>query len=94
MLLQTQTHDDQHSLAAIAACTVANYNCLDTGNGVLIPTNGMLFTTINDYVRYNQFLARIDDSSSHGNDKIYGRFIYLWQLRLPPCGRFALLQIL
>ncbi len=64
----------------VGACTVANNNCLSIidagGNSRLIPTNGTLFTTINDYVRYNQYLGRIDHSSSDGKDKIYGRYIF------------------
>jgi hypothetical protein len=60
----------------VAACTAASNNCLSIGNGQFIPTNGTLFTTINDYVRYNQFLGRGDHSFNGGNDKIYGRYIF------------------
>ncbi len=60
----------------VGACAVANNNCLNVGGGQLIPTNGTLFTTINDYVRYNQFLGRVDHSFNGGKDKIYGRYIY------------------
>jgi hypothetical protein len=58
------------------ACAVASNNCLNIGGGQLIPTNGTLFTTINDYVRYNQFLGRVDHSFNAGKDKIYGRYIF------------------
>jgi hypothetical protein len=60
----------------VGACAVASNNCLNIGNGQLIPTNGTLFTTINDYVRYNQFLGRVDHLLNGGKDKIYGRYIY------------------
>ncbi|MEP7336975.1 MAG: TonB-dependent receptor, partial [Acidobacteriota bacterium] len=60
----------------VGACTAASNNCLNIGNGQFIPTNGTLFTTINDYVRYNQFLGRVDHSFNEGKDKIYGRFIF------------------
>ena len=60
----------------IGACAVASNNCLNIGGGQLIPTNGTLFTTINDYVRYNQFLGRVDHSFNAGKDKIYGRYIF------------------
>jgi carboxypeptidase family protein/TonB-dependent receptor-like protein len=43
------------------------------GVGQLI---GTLFTTINDYVRYNQYLGRVDHSFNNGKDKIYGRYIF------------------
>jgi hypothetical protein len=60
----------------VPVCTAASNNCLNVGNGQLIPTNGTLFTTINDYVRYNQFLGRVDHSFNDGKDKIYGRYIF------------------
>jgi len=60
----------------VPACTAAGNNCLSVGNGQLIPTNGTLFTTINDYVRYNQFLGRVDHSFNDGKDKLYGRYIF------------------
>jgi len=60
----------------VGACTAASNNCLSVGNGQFIPTNGTLFTTINDYVRYNQFLGRVDHSFNDGKDKIYGRYIF------------------
>jgi hypothetical protein len=60
----------------VGVCAVANNNCLNIGNGQLIPTNGTLFTTINDYVRYNQFLGRVDHLLNGGKDKIYGRYIF------------------
>jgi hypothetical protein len=60
----------------IGACTVVSNNCLDAGGGTLIPTNGTLFTTINDYVRYNQFLGRVDHTINEGKDRFYGRYIY------------------
>ncbi len=60
----------------VGACTAASNNCLSIGNGQFIPTNGTLFTTINDYVRYNQFLGRVDHSFNDGKDKFYGRYIY------------------
>jgi len=59
----------------VGACAAANNNCLNVGGGQLIPTNGTLFTTINDYIRHNQFLGRVDHSFNGGKDKIYGRFI-------------------
>jgi hypothetical protein len=43
------------------------------GAGQLV---GTLFTTINDYVRYNQYLGRVDHSFNSGKDKIYGRYIF------------------
>lgn len=51
-------------------------NCLRVENGSFIPTNGTLFTTVNDYVRFNQFLGRLDHSMNAGRDKIYGRYIF------------------
>jgi hypothetical protein len=60
----------------VSPCAAASNNCLSVGNGQFIPTNGTLFTTINDYVRYNQFLGRVDHSFNGGKDKIYGRYIY------------------
>jgi hypothetical protein len=60
----------------IGSCISASNNCLSTGNGNFIPTNGTLFTTINDYIRYNQFLGRLDHSFNEGKDKIYGRYIF------------------
>src|SRR5581483_4656127 len=60
----------------VATCTAASNNCLNVGAGQFIPTNGTLFTTINDYVRYNQFLGRVDHSFNAGKDKIYGRYIF------------------
>jgi hypothetical protein len=60
----------------VGTCTVVSNNCLNIGNGQLIPTNGTLFTTINDYVRYNQYLGRVDHSYNDGKDKIYGRYIF------------------
>jgi hypothetical protein len=60
----------------VGACAAASNNCLNIGNGQLIPTNGTLFTTVNDYVRYNQFLGRVDHSFNGGRDKIYGRYIF------------------
>jgi len=59
----------------VGACAAASNNCLNVGGGQLIPTNGTLFTTINDYIRHNQFLGRVDHSFNGGKDKIYGRFI-------------------
>ena len=60
----------------VGTCTAASNNCLSIGNGQFIPTNGTLFTTINDYVRYNQFLGRGDHSFNEGKDKIYSRYIF------------------
>jgi hypothetical protein len=60
----------------VGACAAASNNCLSVGNGRFIPTNGTLFTTINDYVRNNQFLGRVDHSFNGGKDKIYGRYIF------------------
>lgn len=54
----------------------ASNNCLRIENGSYVPTNGTLFTTINDYVRFNQFLGRVDHSMNDGRDKIYGRYIF------------------
>jgi hypothetical protein len=51
-------------------------NCRRIENGNFIPTNGTLFTTINDYIRFNQFLGRVDHSMNGGKDKIYGRYIF------------------
>lgn len=60
----------------IGTCTVANNNCLTIGNGQLIPTNGTLFTTINDDIRYNQYLGRVDHSFADGRGDLYGRYIF------------------
>src|SRR4029453_8200954 len=60
----------------VPGCAVANNNCLNIGGRQLIPANGTLFTTINDYVRYNQILGRVDHSFNAGKDKIYGRYIF------------------
>jgi hypothetical protein len=60
----------------VGACAVANNNCLNIGGGQLIPTNGTLFTTIGDYIRYNQLLGRVDHSFNEGRDKLYGRYIF------------------
>lgn len=64
----------------VGTCTAVSNNCLSInnsgGNGQFIPTNGTLFTTINDDVRYNQFLGRVDHSFNDGKDKIYGRYIF------------------
>lgn len=60
----------------VGACTAANNNCLSIGSGQFIPTNGTLFTTINDFVRYNQYLGRVDHTFNQGNDKLYGRYIF------------------
>jgi carboxypeptidase family protein/TonB-dependent receptor-like protein len=60
----------------IGSCVSASNNCLSVGGGNFISTNGTLFTTINDYIRYNQFLGRIDHSFNDGKDKIYGRYIF------------------
>lgn len=60
----------------VGTCTAASNNCLSIGNGQFIPTNGTLFTTINDYVRNNQWLGRVDHSFNDGKDKIYGRYIF------------------
>ncbi|HKX31368.1 MAG TPA: TonB-dependent receptor [Blastocatellia bacterium] len=57
------------------ASRVASNNCLNDG-GTFIPTNGTLFTTIDDYVRYNQMMGKIDHSFNDGKDKIYGRYIF------------------
>lgn len=54
----------------------ASNNCLRIEDGSFIPTNGTLFTNINDYVRFNQFLGRVDHSMNDGRDKIYGRYIF------------------
>jgi hypothetical protein len=60
----------------VAACTAASNNCLSIGNSQFIPTNGTLFTTIDDFVRYNQYLGRLDHTFNQGNDKLYGRYIF------------------
>jgi len=60
----------------VAACTAASNNCLSIGSGQFIPTNGTLFTTINDFIRFNQYLGRVDHSFNAGKDKLYGRYIY------------------
>ena len=60
----------------VAACTATSNNCLSIGNGQFIPTNGTVFTTLNDFVRFNQFLGRVDHSFNEGKDKIYGRDIF------------------
>jgi hypothetical protein len=65
-----------HTPQQVGVCSAASNNCLGVGAGQFIPTNGTLFTTINDYVRYNQFLGRVDHSSSGGKDKIYVRYIF------------------
>lgn len=60
----------------VGTCTAASNNCLSIGNGQFIPTNGTLFTTINDYIRVNQYLGRVDHSFNDGKDKLYARYIY------------------
>ncbi len=60
----------------VGTCAAVSNNCLGLGNGQFIPTNGTLFTTINDYVRSNQFLGRVDHSFNEGKDKLYGRYIF------------------
>ncbi|MDX2033577.1 MAG: TonB-dependent receptor [Blastocatellia bacterium] len=60
----------------VGACAAASNNCLNAGSGQFIPTNGTLFTTINDVVRYNQYLGRIDHSFGDGKDRLYGRYIF------------------
>ncbi len=60
----------------VAPCTAASNNCLSVGNGQFIPTNGTLFTTINDVSRFNQYLGRIDHTFNQGKDKIYTRYIF------------------
>jgi len=73
---QLLTKFASYDTVEVPACTAAGNNCLSVGNGQLIPTNGTLFTTINDYVRYNQFLGRVDHSFNDGKDKLYGRYIF------------------
>ncbi|HYE75700.1 MAG TPA: TonB-dependent receptor, partial [Blastocatellia bacterium] len=60
----------------VNTCTAASNNCLSIGNGQFIPTNGTAFTTIRDYVRFNQYLGRVDHSFNGGKDKIYSRYIF------------------
>ena len=60
----------------VPTCTAVSNNCLSIGNGQFIPTNGTLFTTINDFIRFNQYLGRVDHSFNEGQDKLYGRYIY------------------
>ena len=57
-------------------CTAASNNCLSIGGGQFISTNGTLFTTLNDVVRFNQYLGRVDHAFNDGKDKLYGRYIY------------------
>ena len=60
----------------VGACAAASNNCLNIGGGQLIPTNGTLFTTVRDFIRYNQVLGRMDHSFNRGQDKVYGRYIF------------------
>jgi hypothetical protein len=58
-------------------CNPTAPNCLlEIGGGNRIPATGTLFTVINDYVRYNQMLGRVDHSFNDGKDKLYGRYIF------------------
>ncbi len=61
---------------AVGNCTAASNNCLSLGGGQFIPTNGTLFTTLNDFTRFNQYLGRVDHAFNSGKDKVYGRYIF------------------
>ena len=68
----------------VGACAVASNNCLNIGGGQLIPTNGTLFTTINDYA------ALVSEFKEQGALEILlqcGNFAYMNRftdgLRLP-----------
>lgn len=60
----------------IPTCTAASNNCLSVGGGNFIPTNGTVFATLKDFVRFNQYLGRVDHSFNGGKDKLYGRYIF------------------
>jgi hypothetical protein len=66
----------QQRRSCVTPAEQSSNNCRRIEDGTYIPTNGTLFTTINDYVRFNQFLARVDHSMNDGRDKFYARYIF------------------
>ena len=61
--------------AATGCATAAEQrNCLNTPQG-FIPAIGLATATLRDYVRFDQYLARVDHSFNKGLDKISGRWI-------------------
>lgn len=66
----------QQPRTCVTAAEQSSNNCRRIEDGSYIPTNGTLFTTINDSVRLNQFLGRVDHSMKEGKEKIYGRYIF------------------
>lgn len=61
---------------AATACTTPaeQRNCLNTAQG-FIPAIGLTTTTLRDYVRFDQYLLRLDHSFNKGLDKITVRWI-------------------
>lgn len=54
-------------------------NCLNTPQG-FIPAIGLANVTVRDYIRFDQYLFRLDHSFNNGNDKLSGRWISERQL--------------
>ena len=61
---------------APTGCTTAaeQRNCLSTPQG-FIPAIGLATATLRDYVRFDQYLARVDHSFNKGMDKLNARWI-------------------
>ncbi|MEK7834442.1 MAG: TonB-dependent receptor, partial [Acidobacteriota bacterium] len=61
---------------AVTGCATAaeQRNCLNTPQG-FIPAIGLATATLRDYVRFDQYLARVDHSFNKGLDKISSRWI-------------------
>ncbi|HWQ33638.1 MAG TPA: TonB-dependent receptor [Blastocatellia bacterium] len=53
-------------------------NCLNTSQG-FIPAIGLVNVTLHDYVRLDQYLARLDHSFNKGLDKVTARWIAEYQ---------------
>ncbi|MFN7270605.1 MAG: TonB-dependent receptor domain-containing protein, partial [bacterium] len=66
---------------APTACQTAaeQRNCLNTPQG-FIPAIGLANVTVRDYIRFDQYLFRLDHSFNNGNDKLSGRWISERQL--------------
>jgi len=56
------------------ATPAEQHNCLNTPQG-FIPAVGLANVTAPDYIRFDQYLARVDHSFNNGMDKITGRWI-------------------
>ncbi len=66
---------------APTACQTAaeQRSCLSTPQG-LIPAIGLANVTVRDYIRFDQYLLRLDHSFNGSNDKLSGRWISERQL--------------